>query len=94
MGLGTKDYALIINGIGSLAGAFGQYKTDKERNKLIKEELEYKKSLDTDAINKQNKAQKNLDDAFSESDFNIKNKKKKNLDALGNEIVDDTTTAD
>ena len=60
---------------GSLASAWGQYQTDKKRNKLIENDMAYKKALDARAIEKENKAQANLDDAFSISDFNIKKKK-------------------
>ena len=89
----SKDTALTIQGLGSLAGAWGQYETDKQRNKLIKEEMDYKKSLDARAMAKEDLAQANYDNAFSVSSFNI-NKKKKKYDAAGNEIVEpDTTTA-
>lgn len=84
----NKDTALTIQGLGSLASAWGQYETDKQRNKLIKEEMDYRKSLDTRALAKEDLAQANLDDAFASSDFNINKKKKKKYDAAGNEIVD------
>ena len=91
MSLDNKDKALVIQGIGAIVSAYGQYKTDKSRNKLAKEQFEYEKSLDARAIAQQDKAQKNFDDAFADSDFNVMKKKKKKYDALGNEIVDDTT---
>ena len=87
----SKDKALAIQGVGSLASAWGQYETGKTRNKLMQQQFDYQKSLDTKAFAKQDEAQKNLDDAFADSDFNIKKKKKKK-DALGNDIVDDTTS--
>jgi len=86
----NRDTALTIQGIGSLASAWGQYETDKKRNKLIKEEMDYKKSLDKRVMEKEDKAQATLDDAFDSSELNINNKKKKKYDANGVEIVDPT----
>jgi len=91
MAWNSKDTALAIQGLGSLASAWGQYETDTKRNKLIKEEMDYKKSLDARAFAKADNAQINLDDAFSNSDLNTKKKKKK-YDASGAEIVDTATT--
>ena len=73
----TRDTALTIGGVGSLASAWGQYKTDKERNKLIEKQMDYDKKQDDIAHAKDDKAQANLDDAFTNSDFNVKKKKKK-----------------
>jgi len=84
----TRDTALTIGGVGSLASAWGQYKTDKERNRLINKQMAYDKERNDKADAKLNQAQDNLDDAFSDSDFNVKKKKKK----IGDVTVDDTTT--
>jgi len=73
----SKDTALTIQGIGGLAGAWGQYQTDKERNKLLKKQLTYEQEQNDIANQKQIQAQTNLDDAFSTSDLNTKKKKKK-----------------
>jgi len=83
----NRDTALTIQGVGTLAGAWGQYETNKERNKLAREELDYQKQKDLAATAKYNTAQKNLDNAFDASILNV-NKKKKKYDANGNEIVD------
>jgi len=73
----NKDSALALQGIGSLASAWGQYKTSKKRNKLLQDQFNYAKKQDALALAKQNKAQDNLDDAFSYSDLNPNKKKKK-----------------
>ena len=79
----SKDTALAIQGFGSLASAWGQYETDKKRNKLLQNQLNYEKEKDTLALAKMDAAQTNLDDAFSASLL----KKKKKVDEFGNEIV-------
>ena len=73
-----KDAALGLQGVGALASAWGQYETGKQRNKLLKEQLDYAKKQDALALNKQKQAQSNLEDAFSYSDLNLNKKKKKN----------------
>ncbi len=83
----SKDTALAIQGFGSLASAWGQYETDKKKNKLLENQLNYEKEKDALALAKMDTAQGNLDDAFAQSPL----KKKKKLDANGNEIVEDTT---
>jgi len=88
MAWNSKDTALALQGFGALAGAYGQYKNGKARNKLLSQQFDYAKKQDALALAKQDKAQKNLDDAFSYSDLNPNKKKKKNtLDTL------DTATA-
>lgn len=82
----SKDTALTIQGVGSLASAWGQYKTDKKRNELLENQLNYEKEKDALATAKMDTAQNALDDAFSD----FLNKKKKKYDANGNEIVEDT----
>ncbi|MDT8337570.1 MAG: hypothetical protein RQ763_00080 [Sulfurimonas sp.] len=78
MSWNSGDTSMTIQGLGALAGAWGQYETGKEANKIKKEQLAYEKQKD-DAYNaKIDKAQTNLDDAFSDSIFNVNNKKKKN----------------
>jgi hypothetical protein len=74
----SKDTALTLQGVGSLANAWGQYKTNKKRNKLLEQQFNYAKEQDALALAKQNKAQSNLDSAFSYSDLNPNKKKKKN----------------
>lgn len=86
----SKDTALAIQGVGALAGAWGQYESDKVRNRLLNEQFKYAQSQDAMAIEKQNLAQSNLEDAF---DASALNKKKKKYDANGNEIVESTETA-
>lgn len=90
MAWNSKDTALTINGIGSLASAWGQYKSDQTRNSLINKQLDYEIKKDNTRLKKMDKAQKNLDDAFADSALN---KKKKKYDANGNEIVDSTAIA-
>ena len=85
----NRDTALTIQGVGALAGAWGQYKTDKQKNKLIAREIENDEKREALALANATKAQANLDDAFATSDFNVK-KKKKNAAGV---YVDDTTTA-
>jgi len=77
----SKDTALTLQGVGALANAWGQYENGKKRNKLLGQQFEYAKQQDASALAKQNKAQSNLDDAFSYSDLNP-NKKKKKKDTL------------
>jgi len=74
----SKDTALTIQGLGSLAGAWGQYENGKEANKLIKKQLQYEKDKDTYAKGQMTKAQTNLEDAWTDSSLN----KKKKTDTL------------
>lgn len=86
------NYGLGIQGLGALAGAWGQYETGKEANKIKREQLAYEKQKD-DAYNaKMDEAQVNLDDAFSDSIFNAKKKKTTDEDAA-TDIVEPTLMA-
>jgi len=76
----SKDTALALQGFGALANAYGQYDTGKKRNKLLQDQFNYAKKQDALVLAKQNKAQSNLDDAFSYSDLNPNKKKKKKSD--------------
>lgn len=83
------DYGLGIQGLGALAGAWGQYETGREANKIKRDQLAYEKQKD-DAYNKKiDTAQANLDDAFSDSVLNTK--KKKNPD--GTDVVETAAVA-
>jgi hypothetical protein len=83
----SKDTAMTIQGFGSIASAWGQYETDKQKNKLAKEQLDYEKQKDLAMNTKMDLAQSNLDDAFSNSALN----KKKKFNADGTPVVDTTT---
>jgi len=74
----SKNTAMALQGVGALANAYGQYKNGKKRNQLLEQQFNYAKKQDALALSKQNKAQSNLDDAFSYSDLNPNKKKKKN----------------
>lgn len=86
-GWDAKDWGTVMQGAGTLAGAWGQYESDKSRNKLIQDQLAYEKQKDALANSKLDKAQASLDDAFSSSLLNPK--KKKATDPLSG--VEDTT---
>jgi hypothetical protein len=81
----THDTALTIQGVGSLASAWGQYKTEKERNKILDKQLAYEQKKDALAESKSNLAQDNYNSAFEQP---IVVSKKKKYDADGNEIVE------
>lgn len=89
MAWNSKDTALAIQGFGALAGAWGQYESDKTKNKLLNKQLDYENQKDLVATTKMDTAQSNLEDAFNNSAFG-KKKKKKNAD--GTDVVEDTTT--
>lgn len=82
------DWGSALNAAGALVGAWGQYETGKEANKLKREQLAYEKQKDDAYKAKLDEAQINLDDAFGDSIFNTK--KKKNPD--GTDVVEPTTT--
>lgn len=82
----SKDTAMTIQGVGSLASAWGDYETNKKKNKLLQERLNYEKQKDTLANEKMALAQSNFDDAFANVDILAKKKKKK--DPLLNEATD------
>jgi len=87
-----RNAGAIVQGVGALAGAYGQYQTDTARNKMIDKQFNYQVAQDKLALSRYNKAQTNLDDAFADSSLNPKKKKKKK-DTLGNEIEDTTQMA-
>ena len=72
----SKDTALSIQGIGTIASAWGKYETDKTRNKLLKEQLDFEKARDVRANTRMDMAQKNYDDAFLPTPEMAKKKKK------------------
>jgi len=82
----SKDTALLIQGAGALASAYGQWDNGKKKNKILQEQFDYAKKQDALALSKQKQAQSNLEDAFSYSDLNTKKKKKK--------TTDETSTSD
>lgn len=59
------DWGGLLQGVGSLAGAWGQYENGKETSKLKKQQLEYEMSKDTLANAKLDSQQKSWDDAWS-----------------------------
>ena len=73
----NKDTALAIQGVGSLASAWGQYESDKKRNKLLQQQLDYEQKQNDLANQKQVQAQASLDNAFDTADLNLNKKKKK-----------------
>lgn len=75
--LKAADVGSIMQGAGALAGAWGNFEADKQRNKFLQEQMNYEKKKDQYAQGKLDKAQASLDDAFDNSVLNP-NKKKKN----------------
>ena len=71
------SWGLAIQGLGALAGAWGQYESSKKQAKAEKEKLDYMKSRDALADSKSDQAQANLNDAFENSTLNANKKKKK-----------------
>lgn len=76
----------LLQGFGSIAGAWGNYQSEKERNKRLDQQFAYEQKKDANAAARLDKAQTSLDDAFNDSVFNTAIKKKKNAD--GTEIID------
>lgn len=74
-GWDANDWGTVMQGAGTLAGAWGQYESDKAKNKLIREQLDYEKQKDALANQKLDKAQSALDNAFENSLLNPKKKK-------------------
>ncbi len=81
----AKDTSLAISAVGNLASAWGQYKTDKERNKLLEKQFNYEVEKDKLANEKMAKAQENYDNAFDASLIIDPKKKKKTGDALSDD---------
>lgn len=75
-GLNAKDVGSIMQGAGTLAGAWGSYEADKKRNNLLQNQMDYEKQKDQYAQGKLDKAQTSLDDAFDNSVLNPNKKKK------------------
>ena len=69
------DWGSALNAAGAIAGAWGQYETGKEYNKIKKEQLAYEKQKDAAYQARIDEAQVNLDDAFGDSVLNTKKKK-------------------
>jgi len=89
----NRDTELTLNGIGSLANAWGAYETGKERNKIAREALQYEKDQKAAADLRRETTQTGFDDAFN--DVFTKKKKKKKDD--GTEVATtetDTSTVD
>jgi hypothetical protein len=61
------DIGLGLEGIGTLAGAWGQYELGKAQNKLIKEQLNYQKQKDALALKKLAEREDAINDAFGTS---------------------------
>lgn len=72
----AKDIGSIMQGTGTLAGAWGSYEADKKRNQLLQDQMNYEKQKDQYAQSKLDKAQTSLDDAFDNSVLNPNKKKK------------------
>lgn len=73
------DWADLLKGAGSLAGAWATYKTGSEANKITRDNLDYQKELNTKAEEKNTMAQNNLDSAIDDVYNNDKKKKKDDL---------------
>lgn len=74
--LNAKDVGSIMQGVGTLAGAWGSYESDKKRNQMLQDQMNYEKQKDQYAQGKLDKAQTSLDDAFDNSVLNPNKKKK------------------
>lgn len=61
------DIGLGLEGIGTLAGAWGQYEIGKQQNKLIKDQLKYQKQKDALALEKLKKREDDINQAFGAS---------------------------
>lgn len=68
------DWGKTLQGVGSLAGAWGKYSIGKEQNKLIKKQFDHEIALDNRAIAKEDEAQATFDSA-SQAVFGTKKKK-------------------
>lgn len=91
--LNAKDIGSIMQGAGTVAGAWGSYEADKKRNQLLQDQLGYEKQKDQYAQSKLDKAQTSLDNAFDNSLLNPANKKKKNADGTFSDGVVSNVTA-
>jgi len=86
MAWNSRDTSLAIQGLGSIAKAWGDYDTSKEKNKIAREALDYEKQQGINADIKTAQAQKNYDDAFAFVPMGVPKKKKKD-DPLTPEVV-------
>jgi hypothetical protein len=90
--LNANDVGSIMQGTGVLAGAWGSYESDKKRNQMLQDQMNYEKQKDQTAQSKLDKAQTSLDNAFDSSLLNPLNKKKKNADGTYSDgVVSDIT---
>jgi hypothetical protein len=62
--IGLGDIGLGLEGIGTLASAWGQYQLGKEQNKLIKGQLDYQKQKDALALKKLQEREDAINQAF------------------------------
>jgi len=74
----------ILGGIGSLAGAWGQYEVGKKQNKLIEDQIGYGQKMDAITANKQGQAQAELDSGLA----NVYGTKKKKEDKVAGSLSD------
>lgn len=78
---------LALQGLGAVAGAWGQYESGKKQAEIENKKLEYQMGRDALADGKAEQAQSNLENAFLNSDMTQNKKKKKTTDTpLLNEI--------
>jgi len=82
--------SLWLQGIGSLAGAYGSYKVGKEQNKIERDKLKYEKAKDTITADKQAQAQAELDDAVANVYGTKKKKAKKTTGSLSDAFTTPT----
>jgi len=78
-GIGLKDLGTALSGIGSLAGAWGQYQNNKTQNKFLNKQFDYAVEKDKYAKDRMEEAQSAIDNAFGT--LSLDPKKKKNTDS-------------
>jgi hypothetical protein len=78
---GSAGIGGLLSGIGSLAGAWGQYNSNKKQNEMIKAQFNYEKQKDALANARATEDRQALKDAFA-----TPTKKKKNAD--GTDVAD------
>lgn len=61
---GLADIGSTLKGIGSLAGAWGNYESGKAQNKMLKEQFDYAKKRDALVLAKLDERQDVINDAF------------------------------
>lgn len=72
----------LLQGVGSLASAWGEYEMGKEANKIAKERLKYEKSKDAIASRKRAQAQSELGSALANVYGTDRKKSKKKKGSL------------